>query len=67
MAENFAKIANEAKSAAPAASWGPFADLRKVIVHAYWQIDRTVAAAAIGRPLSSEAGRLMAFARRSRP
>lgn len=67
MAETFDKIANEAKSAAPAAPWGPFLDWRKVIVHASGQIDRTVAAAAIGRPLGGDAGRLIAFAGRSQP
>jgi hypothetical protein len=67
MGENLDKMANEAKSAAPAGSSGAFADLRKVIVHAHWQLDRTIAAAAIEHPPSGEADRLLAFVRRSQP
>jgi uncharacterized protein with HEPN domain len=66
--ETLNKVSAEVKSAAPAMEWRLIADLRNLIVHAYWQIDREIIADVIQNrldPLIGELDRLIAFVERS--
>ncbi len=66
--ETLNKVSAEVKSAAPAMEWRLIADLRNLIVHAYWQIDLEIIADVIENrldPLIAELNRLIAFVERS--
>ena len=66
--ETLNKVSAEVKSAAPAMEWRLIADLRNLIVHAYWQIDLEIIANVIENrldPLIEELDRLIAFVERS--
>ncbi len=66
--ETLNKVSGEIKTAAPALRWRSIADLRNLIVHAYWQIDLEIIADVIQNrldPLIGELDRLIAFVERS--
>jgi uncharacterized protein with HEPN domain len=66
--ETLNKVSAEVKSAAPALEWRLVADLRNLIVHAYWQIDLDIIADVIKNrldPLSGKLDSLIAFIERS--
>lgn len=66
--ETLNKVSAEIKSAAPDIEWRPIADLRNIIIHAYWQIDLSIIANIIENrldPLITELDRLIAFVERS--
>lgn len=66
--ETLNKVSAGVKSAAPGIPWRPFADLRNVIVHAYWQIDDEIIADVIQNrldPLIEELNELIAFVERA--
>lgn len=66
--ETLNKVSGGVKSAAPALPWRPLADLRNLIVHAYWQIDFEIIADVIQNrldPIIAELDRLIAFVERS--
>jgi len=66
--ETLNKVSAEVKSAAPTMEWRLIADLRNLIVHAYWQIDLDIIADVIQNrldPLVEELNRLIAFVERS--
>lgn len=62
------KVSAAVRRAGPAIEWRLVADLRNLIVHAYWQIDLEIIADVIERrldPLIVELDRLIAFVERS--
>jgi uncharacterized protein with HEPN domain len=62
------KDSGEIKSAAPDIEWRLIADLRNIIVHAYWQVDLAIIANIIEHrldPLIAELNKLIAFVERS--
>jgi uncharacterized protein with HEPN domain len=66
--ETLNKVSAEVKSAAPAVEWRLIADLRNLIVHAYWQIDLEIIADVVGKrldPLIAELSALIVFVERS--
>jgi len=66
--ETLNKVSAEIKSAAPDIEWRLIADLRNIIIHAYWQIDLGIIANIIESrldPLITELDRLIAFVERS--
>ncbi|MGD0025979.1 MAG: HepT-like ribonuclease domain-containing protein [Xanthobacteraceae bacterium] len=66
--ETLNKVSVAVKSAAPSMEWKLIADLRNLIVHAYWQIDLEIIADVIQNrldPLIVELDRLIAFVERS--
>jgi uncharacterized protein with HEPN domain len=66
--ETLNKVSAEVKSAAPDLEWRLIADMRNIIVHAYWQIDLEIIADVIENrldPLIGELERLVAFVQRS--
>lgn len=66
--ETLNKVSASVKSAAPLLEWRLIADLRNLIVHAYWQIDLEIIADVIRNrldPLIEELNRLIAFVERS--
>jgi uncharacterized protein with HEPN domain len=66
--ETLNKVSGEVKSAAPAMEWRLIADLRNLIVHAYWQIDLDIIADVIHNrldPLITELNTLITFVERS--
>jgi uncharacterized protein with HEPN domain len=66
--ETLNKISGAVKSAARTLEWRLIADLRNLIVHAYWQIDLEIIADVIRNRLDrliEELSRLIAFVERS--
>ena len=66
--ETLNRVSAEVKSAAPVLEWRLIADLRNLIVHAYWQIDLEIIADVIESrldPLIEELDKLIAFVERS--
>lgn len=66
--ETLNKISAEVKSAAPAMEWRLIADMRNLIVHAYWQIDLEIIADVIKHrldPLIAELNTLITFVERT--
>jgi uncharacterized protein with HEPN domain len=66
--ETLNKVSAAVKGAAPTLEWRLIADLRNLIVHAYWQIDLDIIADVIRYrldPLVEELNKLIAFVERS--
>jgi uncharacterized protein with HEPN domain len=66
--ETLNRVSAEIKSAAPSLEWRLIADLRNLIVHAYWQIDLEIIAGVIENrldPLIVELNKLIAFVERT--
>jgi uncharacterized protein with HEPN domain len=66
--ETLNKVSAEIKGVAPEIEWRLIADLRNIIVHAYWQIDLAIIADVIQNrldPLVGELNTLIAFVERS--
>jgi uncharacterized protein with HEPN domain len=68
--ETLNKVSSAVKGAAPYVEWRFVADLRNLIVHAYWQIDLDIIADVIQNrldPLIGELTTLIAFVERAEP
>ncbi len=66
--ETLNKVSAAVKAAAPALEWRLIADMRNLIVHAYWQIDLDIIADVVQYrldPLVEELNKLIAFVERS--
>jgi len=66
--ETLNKVSGEIKSAAPDVEWRLVADLRNIIIHAYWQIDLSIIAHIVESrldPLIAKLNRLIAIIERS--
>jgi uncharacterized protein with HEPN domain len=66
--ETLNKVSSEVKGAAPDLPWKAIADLRNLIIHAYWQIDLEIIAYIIEfelEPLIAELDKLLAFVERT--
>jgi uncharacterized protein with HEPN domain len=66
--ETLNQVSAEIKSTAPHIEWRLIADLRNIIVHAYWQIDLGIIANIVENrldPLMTELDKLIAFVERA--
>ena len=66
--ETLHKVSAEVKSAAPDLPWRQIANLRNLLVHAYWQVDLEIIAHVIEKrldPLIEELERLIAMIERT--
>ncbi len=68
LGETLNRVSAEIKSTAPDIEWRLIADLRNIVVHAYWQIDLEIIANIVENrldPLVSKLTGLIAFVERS--